>query len=228
LIIVYVTVVFCTRELECVLMLLGQLSCEAVNFALKRLVKENRPKRTSLRLFLTLRLSGFTSPFQNLQAELKGFFDVRTEMHGRGYGMPSSHAQFSSFFAVYLFLLLLRRGLGGRELPRWRRGGYALVSVVGSGLVAGSRVYLNYHTLRQVVVGYFAGTVCALGWYAVTGWLRTTELGKEGWVKQFTGGRRLWEVLLWVGGTMWVRDTCLKENLVVEGWRKAQDHAKKR
>jgi len=177
-----------------VLMLLGQLSCEAVNFALKRLVKESRPK----------------------------------QMHGRGYGMPSSHAQFSSFFAVYLFLLLLRRGLGGRELPRWRRNGYALVSVVGSGLVAGSRVYLNYHTPKQVVVGYLAGTVCALGWYVVTGWLRATELGKGGWVRHFTGERRLWEVLLWVGGTMWVRDTCLKENLVVEGWRKAQDHAKKR
>ena len=46
LMIVYVTTLFCTRELECALMLLGQLGCEAVNFVLKRIVREDRPERT--------------------------------------------------------------------------------------------------------------------------------------------------------------------------------------
>ena len=44
--VVYVTALYCTRELECGLMLLGQLGCEAVNFALKRIVREERPRRT--------------------------------------------------------------------------------------------------------------------------------------------------------------------------------------
>jgi dolichyldiphosphatase len=43
--IVYVTTFFCTRELECLLMLLGQLACEAANFVLKRIIREERPKR---------------------------------------------------------------------------------------------------------------------------------------------------------------------------------------
>jgi dolichyldiphosphatase len=43
--IVYVTTFFCTRELECALMLLGQLACEAANFVLKRIIREERPKR---------------------------------------------------------------------------------------------------------------------------------------------------------------------------------------
>jgi dolichyldiphosphatase len=45
LVIVYVTTLFCTRELECAFMLFGQLACEAVNFALKRIICEERPKR---------------------------------------------------------------------------------------------------------------------------------------------------------------------------------------
>jgi len=31
------------------------------------------------------------------------------QMHGKGYGMPSSHAQFMCYFAVYLSLWLLVR-----------------------------------------------------------------------------------------------------------------------
>jgi len=123
--------------------------------------------------------------------------------------MPSSHAQFSAFFFLYLALLLLRRGLGGPQLQTWRRNGYAGAAAVGSVAVAASRVYLNYHTVRQVLVGYTAGLVCAAGWYVATGW------GREVVVMGRTG--REWA--LWAGQMLWIRDRCLREDLVVEGWR---------
>jgi len=44
LMVVYATTLFCTREVECALMLAGQLGCEAANFALKRAIREERPK----------------------------------------------------------------------------------------------------------------------------------------------------------------------------------------
>lgn len=68
-------------------MFAGQLGCEAVNFVLKRLIKEERPSRIH-----------------------------RT---GKGYGMPSSHAQFVVFWAVAMVLFLLVR-----HAPSWSGHGY--------------------------------------------------------------------------------------------------------
>lgn len=85
--IVYATLIWSTREAEVVLMFAGQLGCEAVNFALKRLIKEERPSRIH-----------------------------RT---GKGYGMPSSHAQFVAFWAVAMTLFLLVR-----HTPSWTAHGF--------------------------------------------------------------------------------------------------------
>jgi dolichyldiphosphatase len=60
LMVTYVTLIWATREAEVAMMFAGQMGCEALNFALKRLIREERPRT----------------------------------MHGKGYGMPSSHAQF--------------------------------------------------------------------------------------------------------------------------------------
>ncbi|CAG9943265.1 unnamed protein product [Clonostachys rosea f. rosea IK726] len=73
--VVYATLIWSTREVEIGLTFAGQLACEALNFALKRLIKEERP----------------------------------AAMHGKGYGMPSSHAQFVAFWSVSLGLFLLVR-----------------------------------------------------------------------------------------------------------------------
>jgi dolichyldiphosphatase len=40
----YATLVWASREMEVILMFAGQLACEALNFALKRLIKEERPR----------------------------------------------------------------------------------------------------------------------------------------------------------------------------------------
>lgn len=43
LMIVYVVLIYAQRELEIILALAGQLGCEAINYVLKRVIKEARP-----------------------------------------------------------------------------------------------------------------------------------------------------------------------------------------
>jgi dolichyldiphosphatase len=78
------------------------------------------------------------------------------------YGMPSSHAQFSGFFAMYMLLLLWWRWRIGSFIKRFI---YSTVVLVGSLLVCYSRIYLHYHTEEQVLVGILVGTVVAILYY---------------------------------------------------------------
>ncbi|KAK4237821.1 PAP2 superfamily-domain-containing protein [Achaetomium macrosporum] len=234
--VVYVTLLWSTREAEVLLMFAGQLACEAVNFALKRLIKEERPK---------------------LGAGV-----------GKGYGMPSSHAQFVVFWAVAVSLFLLVRhrprpsrqeraaaavvrkgsseareqgkrdgtrhgGLAADVSRAYRTGGFpalntsieayahapwtlaerGLVSAVVllvAGLVAWSRVYLGYHTVRQVLAGCAAGAGCAAAWFAVTYLLR--ETGALAWALELPPAR-------WFR----VRDLVVAEDLCQAGWEKWEE-----
>lgn len=131
-------------------------------------------------------------------------------MHGKGYGMPSSHAQFVSFFSVTLTLFLLFRhvphptethtpfSFGGRLL-------LSLLAVAGAGAVATSRIYLNYHTPKQVMVGVAAGAAFALVWFGFTTYLR-----RAGWVE--------WALETWIARVLRVRDLVVQEDLVDSGW----------
>lgn len=44
--VVYATLIWSSREAEVGLMFVGQMACEALNWGLKRLIKEERPRRT--------------------------------------------------------------------------------------------------------------------------------------------------------------------------------------
>ncbi|KAH8765054.1 PAP2 superfamily-domain-containing protein, partial [Diaporthe sp. PMI_573] len=230
--IVYVTLIWSTREAEVALMFAGQLACEAANFVLKRLLKQERPSRIH-----------------------------RT---GKGYGMPSSHAQFVAFWAVAMALFLLVRhtpswtdhgygprsgaadggqagggGQGGnrqvsnttrpaRRTSSWgqdwvmvesyahRPWSYAeraaaAAFVLGvAALVAWSRVYLGYHTVNQVLVGCLAGAVCAVAWYAATAAARSVGLLAWALESPFARGLR-------------VRDLVVSEDLCQAGWEKWED-----
>ena len=221
--IVYATLLWSTREAEVALMFAGQLGCEALNFVLKRLIKEERP-------FL-MHTTGT-----------------------KGYGMPSSHAQFSFFWAVAvgLFLLVRHRPLSsssrssssdsvsasrkeaagvavtkGREAREGQPQGLAadieryahgpssflervmvtLVALVLATSVAWSRIYLGYHTPKQVLVGCTAGVVSALGWFLTTYILRQTG------------------ILAWALGqppARWLRlrDLVVEEDPCQAGWEK--------
>ena len=83
-----------------------------------------------------------------------------TERHD--YGMPSSHAQFMGFLmAVFDFLVEFTVF---RHLPRWLA---YVIAFSGSGLVCYARVYLGYHSVRQVAVGFFLGMTLGTLWAAL-------------------------------------------------------------
>ncbi|GAO15799.1 uncharacterized protein UV8b_03079 [Ustilaginoidea virens] len=184
--VVYATLILFTREVEILLMFAGQLGCEALNFFLKRLIKEDRPRR----------------------------------IHGKGYGMPSSHAQFLAFWSVSLALFLLVRhqpppravaGRRGRHRP-WSLPERLALSAAAAGAAAAtawSRIYLGYHTPRQVLVGFGAGVAVALAWFAATAVLRRA-------------GLLAWGLDLPVAKALRVRDLIVSEDLCQAGWEKWQ------
>lgn len=139
--------------------------------------------------------------------------------------MPSSHAQFVAFFAVYFSLWIYLRA---RHLPRYQKVLISVTSVFASIAISMSRIYLSYHTKMQVVCGYSVGVVFALGWFVFTAWLRETTLGEagSGWgIDTLTGGRKLWDWILWVGQVACVKDLSTQVDLVRwewEVWRKSQ------
>ncbi|ORY71220.1 PAP2 superfamily protein [Pseudomassariella vexata] len=183
--VVYATLIWSTREIEIALLFAGQLACEALNFALKRFIKEERPPL----------------------------------MNGKGYGMPSSHAQFVSYFAVSMALFLLFRhqpenaGVKRRNHKPMTMLERAVWSVLGLGMaatVAWSRIYLNYHTEKQVLVGCMAGTASAVAWF-----LFTTAIRRTGWLT--------WAVDHPVARFLRVRDLVVEEDLCQAGWEKWDD-----
>ncbi|KAG0225835.1 dolichyldiphosphatase [Mortierella sp. GBAus27b] len=81
---------------------------------------------------------------------------------GDGYGMPSSHSQFMTYFATYSILLMYRRDVAPDDfLPPL----VSALAVIWAALVVYSRVHLYYHTWQQVVAGTICGIAFALGYY---------------------------------------------------------------
>ncbi|KAI1004213.1 hypothetical protein K3495_g3998 [Podosphaera aphanis] len=177
--IVYVTLIWSSREVEILLMFIGQMACEAMNFALKRILKEERPK----------------------------------QMHGKGYGMPSSHAQFVAFFSLSLTLFLLFRHVPKPPtathvpLSRASRVGLSCLALASAGLVAWSRTYLSYHTTKQIFVGSMAGSACAVSWFLLVAAIR-----KKGLLK--------WALEQYPARVFRMRDMVVEEDLCQAGWEK--------
>jgi dolichyldiphosphatase len=165
------------------LMFAGQMGCEALNFALKRLIKEERPK----------------------------------QMYGKGYGMPSSHAQFVAFFSASLALFLIFRHTPPKyptashtPLSMFTRVGLSVLALGCASLVAWSRIYLNYHTPKQVLIGCAAGVASAMLWFVATTILRRTGLLEWGLDNPLA---RLFRV----------RDLVVEEDLCQSGWEKWEE-----
>lgn len=137
--------------------------------------------------------------------------------------MPSSHAQFAAFFAVSITLFLLLRhkphapGASSTHIPTslLERVALSLLVIAGAVAVAGSRIYLNYHTSKQVLVGCIAGTVIAIGWFIVTTWLR-----HAGWLD--------WALDLSIVRYFRIRDLVVNEDLVDAGWERWQNRKRSR
>ncbi|KAK5404415.1 hypothetical protein LTR06_009562 [Exophiala xenobiotica] len=183
----YVTLIWASREVEILLMFAGQMACEALNFALKRLIREERPQ----------------------------------QMHGKGYGMPSSHSQFVTFFALSLTLWLLFRHIPTSSTTSYspstlsERVLLSLLACMGAGAVAASRVYLNYHTPKQVLVGVAAGAVFAVIWF-----LFTTLLRRWGLID--------WALENWISRKFRFRDLITTEDIQDAGWGRWETRRKAR
>lgn len=140
-------------------------------------------------------------------------------MYGKGYGMPSSHAQFATFFSLYLALFLLFRhtphpSSTHSPLTLSQRILLSIMALICSGAVAISRIYLSYHTLRQVLAGCGAGAFSAISWFAVTMWLR-----RSGWVE--------WGLEMNGAKMLRMRDLVIEEDLAEAGWERWQERRRK-
>ena len=141
-------------------------------------------------------------------------------MHGKGYGMPSSHAQFVAFFAVNLSLFLLFRHVPHptethTPFSFGQRLALSVAALASAAAVAGSRIYLSYHTPKQVLVGCAAGATFAVLWFGVTAFLRRT-----GWVE--------WFLDTYLARLFRVRDLVIQEDLVDSGWARWVERRRKR
>lgn len=129
--------------------------------------------------------------------------------------MPSSHAQFVSYFAVFLTLFLAFRHNPGTgtsfsiESPVTliERISISVLACVGAVAVAASRIYLNYHTNVQVLAGCAAGVIFALFWFQLGSYLR-----RGGWVEWFLDTE--------LSNILRVRDLVIREDLAESGWQR--------
>lgn len=126
-------------------------------------------------------------------------------MIGHGYGMPSAHAQFAAFTGISAVCFLLARGCPS-SVPPPLRATVAAAAVVGSSVIAAARVYLGYHTPRQVLAGYTAGAVAAVAWVGATVWAR-----RAGLLTWMLG----WPLMRW----MQVRDLLPELEPAAAGWQ---------
>ena len=141
-------------------------------------------------------------------------------MNGKGYGMPSSHAQFVSFFSVYLALFLLLRHQPHpththTPLTLSERFFVSLLALASAASIAASRIYLNYHTLKQVLVGCAAGTSLAIGWFVVIEYIRMS-----GWLE--------WALETDIAKAFRMRDLVVTEDLMDAGWLRWTEGKEKR
>lgn len=80
---------------------------------------------------------------------------------------PSGHAANSAI--IYLTLALLLMQIVESRIGRWYLIAVAVLLVMAIGV---SRVYLGVHWPSDVLAGWSFGTLWALGWWSLGGWLR--------------------------------------------------------
>lgn len=142
----FVTLILFRRDLHTVTFLLGILLNEFINMTLKYTIQEPRPTRTSV-----------------------------DRVHVP-YGMPSSHAQFMWFFSTYMLCFVvvrLRYNNSAYKYESYWKGFIVLSSLLLTCIVSYSRIYLMYHTWRQIFYGALVGSSLAASWFLMTQFILT-------------------------------------------------------
>ncbi|KAI5967092.1 hypothetical protein KGF57_000521 [Candida theae] len=93
------------------------------------------------------------------------------------YGMPSAHSQFIGFFAAYYTCVAVFK-IG--HLQKWQKAVWSVCLGCVGVCVAGSRVYLMYHTWQQVVVGVTVGVMFGMFYFIFSSLMR--DVGIVDWV----------------------------------------------
>ncbi|KAK9510496.1 hypothetical protein O3M35_005270 [Rhynocoris fuscipes] len=135
----FVALILFRRDLHTIIFFLGTLLSEMLNLILKNIICEPRPMSRSV---------------------------LYTE-----YGMPSAHAQFSWFFATYLIyfvLIRLHHMNNNTTLENVWKTVIILTCIFLAILISFSRIYLQYHTWKQVIWGAFVGISFGTLWFAIT------------------------------------------------------------
>lgn len=155
-----------SRELEACIMAAGQVANEIFNNIIKNIIKQPRP-------------IGFGESFQN-------------DTLRSGYGMPSAHSQFMGFCFIYTSL---KYATSWKGLNKFQRSLGVLSMAILAFCVCFSRVYLKYHTIDQVFVGFSVGLFTGSSYFFLVGILR--ELGIINWVLNW-----------WILRRLYVKDSC--------------------
>uniref|UniRef100_A0A2M4BXD6 Dolichyldiphosphatase n=1 Tax=Anopheles marajoara TaxID=58244 RepID=A0A2M4BXD6_9DIPT len=137
----FVALILFRRDLHTIVFFAGTLVNESINMILKHWIQEPRP--------------------------------VSRAQIWNEYGMPSSHSQFMCFFATYVLLFIFIRlhhmnNSSSARIERIVRLLMLAICWVAAFLVCFGRVYLLYHSVRQVMVGALIGTVTGGLWFALT------------------------------------------------------------
>ncbi|CAG9862955.1 unnamed protein product [Phyllotreta striolata] len=135
----FIALILFRRDLHTITFFLGTIVSELLNYILKHIICEARPLR-------------------------------REGVHVE-YGMPSSHAQFVWFFATYViyFVYIRLQHMNNNTIIQSLTKFLILsASISMAVLVSISRVYLEYHSLSQVLYGALLGVLFATLWFALT------------------------------------------------------------
>lgn len=134
----YLTWLIIDRDIEAVVVAMGQLANEALNQVLKRVFKHERPG-------------------SELIAAGNGSKTL-------SFGMPSAHSQFMGFFVSYLMVNLWTRWGHKYGILYRDKVVYSLAGMLLALAVCVSRWYLSYHHWDQIIIGYQVGALVGL-WY---------------------------------------------------------------
>lgn len=132
------TLILFRRDLHTISFFVGIILNEIFNFILKNCIQEPRPL-------------------------------VRNVTY-QEFGMPSSHSQFMWFFSVYcaLFVVIRLAHSNNNSHIEWAwKGLLLLVTHFCAIFVSISRVYLLYHSWRQVICGALVGGTFGVLWFIV-------------------------------------------------------------
>jgi len=171
-----------TRDLRGAFLLSGMVGTAGLCTVLKRIVRQPRPPRPS--------------------SSYLGGDDASFDESDR-FGMPSNHAAFVSFCALFTLCFALtqcggrprRRSERGSSTARWMKRWIPSIGAIGIALSCSySRVHLGYHTPVQVMVGCLIGSLVGL-WYAflydgvyrelIAPWVERSWLGRDWDVRSY-------------------------------------------